>query len=568
MPQENTAHNDVLAAIAKTAALAGMLQPETVSGLSEAELDALTRGHVYAGQNIPPYLRLLTYEPTEEIVREGETGGDRFYFVVEGIAEVYVRRGWAKVGELSAGTLFGEMTVLANLPRTATVCAPKDRPVTVLEVQRPALRLLRKVPLFAVTLDKAYRRNNRALALQDLAAATRLDTEALDRLSTISQFHVYEKQHTLFREGEPIRRLYIINSGWLRLSKTSEENTAETTTAPTNGWDAPAQAEYLGAGYCFGLEGVTGDLSWPQTATSLSRIEVLEISLALLRETPGLSEDITAALKKIAPPATLVHQRQPLPIASAQDRLITTAVAETTNLLTIDAQTCVRCGNCSLACHTLHGQTRLVRRGFALTRPVELPQGNARAPLQTLILPAVCHHCREPECLLGCPTSAIKQRPDGRVEINAQGCIGCGDCAARCPYGAIALLPLEAEGNGQRLAVKCDLCVGVELNAEGQKPHLYGCVENCPTGALQRVKPEEHFSAPEAARHNSLIARDTTQSPPAVAVARGRPGTHSLAGCAGLVEPTSGFESGARLALGDGLIWVVGFGGRADLRLA
>jgi hypothetical protein len=90
MPQENTNHNDVLAAIAKTAALAGMLQPATVSGLSEAELDALTRGHVYAGQPIAPYLRLLTYEPTEEIVREGELG-DRFYFVVDGPAEVYVR---------------------------------------------------------------------------------------------------------------------------------------------------------------------------------------------------------------------------------------------------------------------------------------------------------------------------------------------------------------------------------------------------------------------------------------------------------------------------------------------
>jgi CRP-like cAMP-binding protein len=91
--------------------------------------------------------------------------------------------------------------------------------VTVLEVQRPALRLLRRVPLFAVALDKAYRRNNRALALQDLASATRLDTESLNKLATMSQFHAYEKRHTLFREGEPIRRLYLIKSGWVRLNK-------------------------------------------------------------------------------------------------------------------------------------------------------------------------------------------------------------------------------------------------------------------------------------------------------------------------------------------------------------
>jgi hypothetical protein len=81
----------------------------------------------------------------------------------------------------------------------------------------------------------------------------------------------------------------------------------------------------------------------------MSRIEVLEISLALMREESGLIEDITTALKKISPPATIVHQRQPLPIAAAQDRLITTGVAATANLLIIDSETCIRCGNCSLA---------------------------------------------------------------------------------------------------------------------------------------------------------------------------------------------------------------------------
>jgi hypothetical protein len=36
--------------------------------------------------------------------------------------------------------------------------------------------------------------------------------------------------------------------------------------------------------------------------------------------------------------------------------------------------------------------------------------------------------------------------------------------------------------------------VGTELNANGHQRHLYGCVENCPTGALQRVKPGERFA--------------------------------------------------------------------------
>jgi hypothetical protein len=29
---------------------------------------------------------------------------------------------------------------------------------------------------------------------------------------------------------------------------------------------------------------------------------------------------------------------------------------------------CVSCGNCSLACHKMHGQSRLLRRGVPVTR--------------------------------------------------------------------------------------------------------------------------------------------------------------------------------------------------------
>lgn len=503
MPQENREHAAVLAAIAKTAALAELSGQTPSLGLSDGELQALLEGHLYADQPLAPYLRLLIYEPGEEIVREGEWGGDRFFFVVEGVAEVFVKRGYAKVGELPPGALFGEMSVLANLPRSSTVCASASASVQVLEVQRQALPILRKLPHFAAVLDKAYRRNSRALFLQDIGVATRLDAEALGKLSTISQFRVYEPGHVLFQKGEPIRRLFVLKTGWLKLSKLSEEDQPE---AEVVDWNALAHEDYLGNGHCLGLEGVASDLDWPQTGTLLMRAEVLEISVTLLRETGALSEDIKAALKKLAPAAEQAYQRQPLPIATAQFSMINSGVAATANLLSIDARTCTRCGNCSASCQDLHGQTRLSLQGFTLTRPTSLTPPTTWPPtlrplVQPLLVPSVCHHCRQPDCLIGCPVNAIKVLPEGRVEIDAQTCIGCGDCAALCPYDAISLVAREASeskgdepNHGVPLAVKCDLCVSADCNAKGLNPHLHGCEENCPTGALRRVVPDEQFA--------------------------------------------------------------------------
>lgn len=511
MPQEIREHAAVLAAIAKTAALVELSGQVSGHGLSDGELQALLEGQEYAGQSIPPYLRLLNYEPGEEIVREGAWGGDRFFFVVEGVAEVFVKRGYAKVGELQPGSLFGEMSVLANLPRSSTVSAPAGMPVTVLEVQRQALPLLRKLPQFAAVLDKAYRRNNRARFLQDVGLATRLDAEALGKLSTISQFRVYEPGHVLFQEGEPIRRLFVLKTGWLKLSKAGEEASPE---ADATDWAALAHEDYLGSGYCLGLEGASSDLAWPQTGALLTRAEVLEISVTLLRETGALSEDINTALKKLAPAAEQAYQRQPLPIAAAQFSLIRSGVAATANLLAIDARTCIRCGNCAAACQDLHGQGRLALTGFSLQRPTSLTPtawpSALRPHLQPLLVPSVCHHCRQPDCLTGCPVNAIKILPEGQVEIDPQVCIGCGDCAALCPYDAISLVARpasERQRDGEvgiaQVAVKCDLCVGAACNRDGRKPQVYGCEENCPTGALRRVVPDEEF----AELHNIKAAR-------------------------------------------------------------
>jgi CRP-like cAMP-binding protein len=83
----------------------------------------------------------ITFQDQSEVVKEGDPG-DALYIIVDGIASVQVDdMGATKpVAELCDGAFFGEMAVITNQPRSATVVASGQLSVlkipkqTVLEV--------------------------------------------------------------------------------------------------------------------------------------------------------------------------------------------------------------------------------------------------------------------------------------------------------------------------------------------------------------------------------------------------------------------------------------------------
>lgn len=526
MPREHTSRREVLDAIQTLPSIRDLLAIHDGHYEHELDLEVSVYGRNYNGKKVGPYVRLLTFEPGEPIVNAGDWGGNTFYVVVNSHADVFIdapNGQTLKVSELAPGQQFGEMSVLAGVPRNATVKAAAAAATQVMEVQRPALRLLRKIKSFADALDSTYRRHGRDGVIDAFKTRLNLTPEQAQELKNMSLFRVFSKNHILFREGAAVDRIYFIRSGWLRrVSYPGGQKTED----------------YLGRGFAFGSDGVLKNVMWPWTVTLMGRTEVLEISIAKLRQNTVLREALARGLADLGPPE-MQSRVSPRPVVrektlAAQQSLIETGLVDGTNLLVMDMDLCVRCGNCSLACHKIHGQSRLVRRGIQVTR-LQAPRAGAT---QSILSPSVCMHCKDPECLTGCPTGAIGRFGDGQIDINKPTCIGCGDCATQCPYNAISMIPRREKPSEQKetfatklrdylrigtdplppaveatedlVAVKCNLCNNTSINPPGSKRQAYSCEENCPTGALARITPIKYFD--EIGAIQGLLVMDRTHA--------------------------------------------------------
>src|SRR6266581_1606358 len=545
MPREITHHGAVIEAIRNSGVISELVERDEDHFEYELDLELFVYGRNYTGKKVGPYARLLVYGSGEEIIHEGDWGGNTFYILVAGRLDVYVNddRGVSrKVGEIELQNSFGEMSVLAGQPRNATVVVPSGAEATVLEIQRPALRLLRKLKKFGPRFEQNYREHGLERTLLEVQAATRnaFSAELLEELRQAARFTVYPKDHLLFQEGGSIDRLIFINSGWVRRVRGLASNLRAVRSLSSTPVladmvtqvDEEVGLDFLGAGNWLGLESITSknQTSWSYTATIMARTEVLEIAISELRSDRALVELIEKEFPHFSeaddkPPGRPSDRRT----VTAAAKEISTGIIEGTNLLVMDMDLCIRCGNCSMACHKVHGQSRLLRRGIHIERPIK-PQSKS---IQHVLSPQVCLHCQDPECLTGCPTGAIGRFPGGQIDIEPKTCIGCGDCATQCPYNAITMVPRKPQAPptqtfGTRLknwftlappvaptavtetedllAVKCNLCDNTPLNPVGARSKAFSCEENCPTGALVRVNPKEYFD--EARSAVGFIYRD------------------------------------------------------------
>lgn len=94
----------------------------------------------------------LTFDAGEELCHQGDVG-DAMYVIVEGSADVLIDSpgGPIKVAELERNGFVGEIAILCDVPRTATVLA-RERLVTLKITKELFFRLVTEFPQMAVEI--------------------------------------------------------------------------------------------------------------------------------------------------------------------------------------------------------------------------------------------------------------------------------------------------------------------------------------------------------------------------------------------------------------------------------
>jgi len=94
----------------------------------------------------------VAFDPGKRLFRQGDAA-DAAYLIIDGLADVIIetRGGPVVVATLGANETVGEIGIISNVPRTATVCA-KDRLITLRIPKEPFMRMVREFPNMAVSI--------------------------------------------------------------------------------------------------------------------------------------------------------------------------------------------------------------------------------------------------------------------------------------------------------------------------------------------------------------------------------------------------------------------------------
>ena len=469
-------------------------------------LDARARAEIEAAG------RLRTLQDGESVYRPGEPA-DALYVVIEGACVLTaIRRGEAEASVIrraGRGEVFGEeATVIAfGVRQMEARCDSREKAVL---AEVPVTVLRRAIGRagggeVASRLERALKRAATADLLRTTSFTRSLPERDVEILLDAARHVEVPRGEHVYREGDVADHAYLVADGLLQVQ--------------TDDAGKPRVEAYLTRGDLFGddelddrsVRRVAVVASGPAWLVAIPR----DVFLVVSRRNAAALEGVRRVRASGLPPQLLGGGARTT--AHVFQDLYRMRVAR--SLLVIDQDSCVRCGHCAWSCASTHddGISRLVRRGDkvvvqreddpaaragedVVARVVRLAKEVEWAPL---LVPNSCQHCKNPSCMIDCPTGAIGRDARGEVFIREDLCTGCGSCAKACPWDNIQIAP-RGDGGGAAgdakspypdVAVKCDLCAG---SAAGP-----ACVASCPTQAIARIDPNEALvelrNAPRAA---------------------------------------------------------------------
>lgn len=409
------------------------------------------------------------YKPGQNVVTQGQFGHSMFV-LISGTLTIGAAGDDGSRLDLgllqNPGDFFGEVALLGRGVRSATVSAQQE--TVLLEIEKNRFELLARRHESALEeLEKYYHARSIATYTRLHRYLGQLPEETIREITQGAVMRKFGRNDVVCRVGDRADTVMLIKDGVLKMVRPGSDG----------------KLSILAYFNTHDVAGAHDEQTRNYELVSLGQAEVIYLQRGAFNKLAHSHPEIFARFGKDD-----VHRQSAL--AGAGNTVFGAAEAflqegvEVESLLVINLDRCVRCGNCVRACHARHQFTRLDRRGpiFRRRRAIESSKH------EHLLVPSSCRHCRDPECMIGCPTGAIQRYPNGDVDIN-DNCIGCDNCARKCPYGNITMRPLsEKEQEGRegvtKRAIKCNLCRGYEYS---------NCVYECPRGAVLRVDPMRYF---------------------------------------------------------------------------
>jgi putative peptide zinc metalloprotease protein len=174
---------------------------------------------------ISSHLKHERFPAGEVVIQEGDEG-DKFYILERGKVTVW-RLGEDdveyKIDELGPGQYFGEVALVSNAPRNATVRA--DTPLTLLTLDhRDFNQCVRKYVNLADQVDENVKYS---WLLRGMPIFDELSSQELDQLAAWLEPQTIGAGEILFHEGDPGDKFYIVESGELVISRDIEGQQVE-----------------------------------------------------------------------------------------------------------------------------------------------------------------------------------------------------------------------------------------------------------------------------------------------------------------------------------------------------
>lgn len=410
-------------------------------GIAEDELQGISKAFISR-----------KYPMDTIIFNEGDPS-DSFHFIQSGRALI-TRKSTNGSEEflniLKEGQCFGEIGIIQNINRTATVKALGE--VELLEIDNPTFReLSENNPSFM----KLVKRIGIQRLLRHISLFKDLDEDSLKSVQDIIVEASFHPGKIIFEEGDMPDALYIILTGEVKIYK-------------KNQFGKNLDVSRIGNGDFFGEQGLIDSMPRSASAMTTEETRFLLIHTSQFRELLKKHAMISFNILKV------LSQR----IRSTTREMSAAKSVSYFNGMTIISRPdrCLSCKTCEIACAVAKSNSLNLYDAINET-PLPVKRIHVRSDKsgsEPLVRPEHCTQCKAAPCLTSCKFDAIFRNPETRtIQIVPEKCVGCGLCSRACPFNVITIVRGDAK---KRVALKCTYC----------QEHQAGpaCVRSCPTNAL------------------------------------------------------------------------------------